>query len=367
MSDNGNPERSANLRDPDEAARHINSACQDDDIDTLLGALQQVVREHGVSRIAESSGLSRESLYRSLSKDGNPGIRSLHRILAAIGLRLYVFPNEIPPIFTKEEYHIVNDPGLSGHPPDIGALVPIFEKQIGDLMQRTQEEIVGLVRSVEANIMSTINETRAQPVASHERSHEEDAVLRRAATLSLTALTDPDDIAAAFRVMTMALQRNGQPFDTFIGWPGGGRDLRVYWHQNVGLWSLSEAFGESHPGYWFGFGVLNPAGRTQMAPDMQLGMIGSGSSRRFAGVFARDSEGRVYATHNGRFQVRYQRTRPEAFLQTHPHQNVATVFWPDGIERTNLVVAAIDAPQLVSEVASFVQTVEAYKENLRGV
>ena len=130
--------------------------------------------------------------------------------------------------------------------------------------------------------------------------------------------------------------------------------------------SKVESFEGNHPGYWQGFGTLNPTGRSQMAPDVQLGMIGSGTSRRFAGVFARDVEGRVYATHNGRFQVRYQRTSPEAFLLVHPHQNVAAVRWPDSIERTHPVVAAVDNPQLVAAVSDFVHTVGTYKERLRG-
>lgn len=367
MNDDRNPDRATRLRSPDEAARFVNSESQDNDVDTLLDALQQVAREHGISRIADISGLSRESLYRSLSKGGNPGVRSLHRIVGALGLRLQVLPANVPPMFTNEEYKIMSQPGFSGGTPDTSAFLPIFEKEFGALMHRTKEEIAGLVRSAEAKIATTIAEARVELAAPRKPTVEVESMADRSTAIpSLAALTDPDEIAAIFSVMTDGLRQNAERFDIFVGWPGGGDNLPVYWQHSAGLWSLAEAFGGNHPGYWYGFGIQNPAGRTQMAPDVQLGMIGSGSNRRFAGVFARDTEGRVYATHNGRFQVRHQRTSPEAFLLAHPHQNVATVRWPDGIERTHLRVAAVDDPQLVTAVSSFVQTVKAYKEHLRG-
>ena len=261
----------------------------------------------------------------------------------------------------------MSQPGFSGPTPDMSEFLPIFEKEFAALINRTSEEISVLVRSAETSIASTIAEARARPEAPHGPTAEAGSVaVTSAAIPTLIALTDPDEIATAFGVMRDAMRHNAQRFDIFVGWPGGGDNFPVYWHQSAGLWALAEAFEENHPGYWQGFGTLNPAGRAQMAPDMQLGMIGSGTSRRFAGVFARDAEGRVFATHNGRFQVRYQRTSPEGFLLAHPHQSVATVRWPDGVERTHLVVAAVDDPQIVAAVSSFVHTVEAYKERLRG-
>ena len=49
----------------------------------------------GVARIAEKTGLNREALYRTLSKRGNPQLRSLTAILNATGLRLSVTPFEV--------------------------------------------------------------------------------------------------------------------------------------------------------------------------------------------------------------------------------------------------------------------------------
>ena len=46
----------------------------------------------GMSTLAEKTGLSRETLYRTLSDKGNPRLDTLATILAAFGLRLSVRP-----------------------------------------------------------------------------------------------------------------------------------------------------------------------------------------------------------------------------------------------------------------------------------
>jgi len=46
----------------------------------------------GMGALAEKTGLSRETLYRTLSENGNPRLDTLGAILAAFGLRLSVQP-----------------------------------------------------------------------------------------------------------------------------------------------------------------------------------------------------------------------------------------------------------------------------------
>ncbi len=46
----------------------------------------------GIAALARKTGLSRETLYRTLSPRGNPRLDSLAAILAAFGLRLTVLP-----------------------------------------------------------------------------------------------------------------------------------------------------------------------------------------------------------------------------------------------------------------------------------
>ena len=68
------------LRDPVYAEGYLNISLEEDGIDGFLYALQKVARVHGVSRVASSSEIPRESLYGALSEKGNPGVRPLARV-----------------------------------------------------------------------------------------------------------------------------------------------------------------------------------------------------------------------------------------------------------------------------------------------
>ncbi|SDF72973.1 MULTISPECIES: addiction module antidote protein [unclassified Duganella] len=56
----------------------------------LLAALRQVAEAQGMAEIAERAGIPRESLYRALSPNGNPTMKTLLAVLSAAGLKLGV-------------------------------------------------------------------------------------------------------------------------------------------------------------------------------------------------------------------------------------------------------------------------------------
>lgn len=77
------------LRDPETAAAYLSVAAKDDDPAAFLQALRNVTEAMGgISKIAERTGLNRQQLYRTLSKEGNPELRSLTKILEASGVRI---------------------------------------------------------------------------------------------------------------------------------------------------------------------------------------------------------------------------------------------------------------------------------------
>ena len=79
------------LRDPEFAVHYVEAALQDGGIGEFLYALQEVaVAQGGVQKVAEESQRGRESLYKSLSKQGNPRIKTLDDILHALGMRFAV-------------------------------------------------------------------------------------------------------------------------------------------------------------------------------------------------------------------------------------------------------------------------------------
>jgi len=56
----------------------------------LLAALRHVAEAQGMALVAERAGIPRESLYRALSPNGNPTVKTLLAVLDAAGLRLGV-------------------------------------------------------------------------------------------------------------------------------------------------------------------------------------------------------------------------------------------------------------------------------------
>jgi probable addiction module antidote protein len=45
-----------------------------------------------MSKIAKKSGLGRESLYKTLSVDGNPALATILKVVNALGLKLQAVP-----------------------------------------------------------------------------------------------------------------------------------------------------------------------------------------------------------------------------------------------------------------------------------
>src|SRR5882724_11689234 len=79
------------LKDPERAAQYLNACLEDEDPQVFLLALRDVADAHGgIRAVSRDSKLNRESLYRMLSKSGNPSLDSLAAVLNACGLRLAV-------------------------------------------------------------------------------------------------------------------------------------------------------------------------------------------------------------------------------------------------------------------------------------
>ena len=81
------------LKDPTEAVEYLNAALEDGEPEVFLLALRNVVDSYGgMGKLAASTSLNRENLYRMLSTKGNPEFFSLSTVLDAVGFRLAVEP-----------------------------------------------------------------------------------------------------------------------------------------------------------------------------------------------------------------------------------------------------------------------------------
>jgi probable addiction module antidote protein len=80
------------LKSPEYAIAYLNAILDENDPDLLLLGLRDVARAYGFSRIAQSTGLNRESLYKALSKGKNPRIGTVMDVLSAMGCRIRLEP-----------------------------------------------------------------------------------------------------------------------------------------------------------------------------------------------------------------------------------------------------------------------------------
>ena len=79
------------LRDPDYAAEYLAQVLADKDKKAFLIALKDVVEASGgLGHLAGRVGIKRPSLYKILSKNGNPTLTTLQEILKPLGLRVSV-------------------------------------------------------------------------------------------------------------------------------------------------------------------------------------------------------------------------------------------------------------------------------------
>lgn len=78
------------LRTPEEMAAYLDAWLDEapDDAAGIAHALGDIARAKGMSYIAKETGLSRESLYRALSADGNPSFATVLKVARALGVRL---------------------------------------------------------------------------------------------------------------------------------------------------------------------------------------------------------------------------------------------------------------------------------------
>jgi probable addiction module antidote protein len=79
--------------DPHLAAEYLNSVLTDGDETDLMLALRSLSQAFGgVQEVARQAEVNAHTLYRTLSAQGNPELKTLSAILRAMGMRLAVQP-----------------------------------------------------------------------------------------------------------------------------------------------------------------------------------------------------------------------------------------------------------------------------------
>ena len=78
------------LKTEKDIAYYLEAVFEDGDPALVAAALGDVARAKGMTKIAHSAGVGRESLYKALSAEGNPEFATILKVLRALDLKLKV-------------------------------------------------------------------------------------------------------------------------------------------------------------------------------------------------------------------------------------------------------------------------------------
>jgi probable addiction module antidote protein len=78
------------LRSEADMAAYLEAVLEEDPNDARLftAAIGDIARAKGMVELAKETGLTREGLYKALSKGGNPSLGTVLKVLSALGIKL---------------------------------------------------------------------------------------------------------------------------------------------------------------------------------------------------------------------------------------------------------------------------------------
>ncbi|MDP3651627.1 MAG: putative addiction module antidote protein [Rhodoferax sp.] len=80
------------LSSEEDIIEYMRQVLEDGDPNEIGAALGTIARVRGMTQLAKDTGLSRESLYKSLSGDRSPSSDTLLKVIKALGFKLTIEP-----------------------------------------------------------------------------------------------------------------------------------------------------------------------------------------------------------------------------------------------------------------------------------
>lgn len=81
------------LDSPEAELAYIEAAFEDGTTEVIAAAIGDVARARGMTQVARDAGLSRETMYRAFSYEGNPTLSTMLGVMRALGLELRACAN----------------------------------------------------------------------------------------------------------------------------------------------------------------------------------------------------------------------------------------------------------------------------------
>ncbi len=83
------------LETEEDIVAYLNAVAEVGDPALLQAALGDVAKARGMSSVAREAGVSRESLYKSLSTSGNPSFQTIAKVSRVLGLQMAFIPMDV--------------------------------------------------------------------------------------------------------------------------------------------------------------------------------------------------------------------------------------------------------------------------------
>ena len=82
------------LKTPEDMAAYLEASLEESNGDAsfVAKALGDIARAKGMTQVAKDSGLSRKSLYKTLSGKRKPGFDTILKVVHALGMELHASP-----------------------------------------------------------------------------------------------------------------------------------------------------------------------------------------------------------------------------------------------------------------------------------
>ena len=78
------------LDNEDVIAEYLTAALENPNPEVFLLAVANVAKARGISKVAQDSGLGRESLYKALAPGAKPRYETVRKLMDALGVKLRV-------------------------------------------------------------------------------------------------------------------------------------------------------------------------------------------------------------------------------------------------------------------------------------
>ena len=79
------------INNKEDVIAYLEAALEENDTALLLAVIGDIARSKGMTQMAKDLNLARESLYRSLSQDGNPSFNTIVKVLDNLGYGINIY------------------------------------------------------------------------------------------------------------------------------------------------------------------------------------------------------------------------------------------------------------------------------------